>query len=61
MKRLGLLFQHQGNLAAAHVDQAIAIFTDLGDDHCVGYANQNLGELAPGQPARLRRTRSCCW
>jgi tetratricopeptide (TPR) repeat protein len=41
------LQQHRGNLDAAReqLNRAIAIFDELGDDHCVGYANQNLGEL----------------
>ncbi|WP_458645617.1 tetratricopeptide repeat protein [Amycolatopsis methanolica] len=44
---MALLHQQRGQLGRAReeLDRAIAIFRELGDDHCVGYAHQSLGEL----------------
>jgi tetratricopeptide (TPR) repeat protein len=47
LHRIAALHQRRGDLPTAtdHVRRALRIFTDLDDDHCVGYANQSLGEL----------------
>lgn len=47
LHRIALLHHRRGDLPTAtdHVRRALRIFTDLDDDHCVGYANQSLGEL----------------
>jgi hypothetical protein len=55
-QRLALLHQCRGNLGEAReeLDRAIAIFDELGDDHCVGYAHQSLGRLCSGDLAHAR-------
>ncbi|MGH3879553.1 MAG: BTAD domain-containing putative transcriptional regulator [Actinophytocola sp.] len=47
LRRIATLHRRRGDLRAAreHTDRAVAIFRELDDDNCVGYANHDLGLL----------------
>jgi tetratricopeptide (TPR) repeat protein len=71
LRRIATLHRRRGDLRAAreHTGRAVAIFQELNDDNCVGYANHDLallcledGDLSRARPllaSSLHRHRRC--